>query len=373
MAYFRLVGNRNKHLGLDGLRAIAIIMVLLRHYVYFLEQKQLTLNFPSWLFNFMMNGWIGVELFFVLSGYLITVSLFNLDPLKGVKIFYFKRLLRTIPLYIVIIGIVSVNLFPLYSDDLLVGSIDYFVHSVFMQDYFGAFILVTLWSLATEEKFYILSPILAMASAKLSRRALSLILFILVLIIFCIKLYFLMHESELNYTEYFWGYRAPFHFAVMSIIIGAFVACADINKWNLNEQLTKRLKLLILTSIIIFLSFVEINSLSLILNHVTTTILTCAFGALLLLSLKQSSGILSAVLTSDTMQKLSKISYALYLCHLILLPVSYDLAYEQIGFNDTGILGMTTFFALYILLSVIMSLALHYIFEKPFLMLKNKL
>ena len=63
-----IYGN-HKLAGLDHLRALAIVMVLLFHYRLF--------GHPEWLDGFGKFGWTGVDLFFVLSGYLISSQLFS--------------------------------------------------------------------------------------------------------------------------------------------------------------------------------------------------------------------------------------------------------------------------------------------------------
>lgn len=74
--------NRAFYPALDGLRAIAFLMVFMEHY----------LEFP-W-------GWAGVDVFFVLSGFLITGILFDsLDDPYRVRNFYVRRTLRIFPLY----------------------------------------------------------------------------------------------------------------------------------------------------------------------------------------------------------------------------------------------------------------------------------
>ena len=79
--------------GLDVLRSLAIILVFMYHYVCFVTHK------PT--FGFLSDiGWVGVDLFFVLSGYLIGHQMFL--PLANhqnfsLKVFYVRRLLRTLP------------------------------------------------------------------------------------------------------------------------------------------------------------------------------------------------------------------------------------------------------------------------------------
>ena len=64
--YSDIIGDAGEFPVLDGLRAIAILLVLLRHAVHYREQG---LEGSFW--NIFYNGWIGVDLFFVLSGFLI--------------------------------------------------------------------------------------------------------------------------------------------------------------------------------------------------------------------------------------------------------------------------------------------------------------
>ena len=76
--------KQNPHL--DGLRGIAIITVIVYHY-----------STGLYIFDF---GWMGVDLFFVLSGYLLTGRLYPfLDDKKIIWKFYLNRIIRIIPLY----------------------------------------------------------------------------------------------------------------------------------------------------------------------------------------------------------------------------------------------------------------------------------
>ncbi len=76
-----------KHL--DGLRGVAILLVLSRHFT-----SGTSLN------NYFLLGWTGVDLFFVLSGFLITGILLDTKNKKGYyRIFIFRRMLRIFPLY----------------------------------------------------------------------------------------------------------------------------------------------------------------------------------------------------------------------------------------------------------------------------------
>jgi peptidoglycan/LPS O-acetylase OafA/YrhL len=154
---------------LDGIRALAIWMVMLCH--MFFAWPYDAHAFDAWprpIYQLVSHGWLGVDLFFLLSGFLISGILMDTknDP-RYFRNFYIRRVLRIMPLYFVMIGIWSL-FYSQYRS--------YFVLSSF----FGAnldYLLGVpephgpgvLWSLAVEEHFYLLWPLLVLL---LSRRKL---------------------------------------------------------------------------------------------------------------------------------------------------------------------------------------------------------
>lgn len=155
---------------LDGLRAISIIMVLLSHLGHtiprFIQDTK-----PYFLLS---NAVLGVNIFFVLSGYLITTILMKERLKRGdvsLKDFYIKRIFRIFPvfyIYIIILIILKELFLPsLFSNySLVVASALYlwnYVHlfniNNFSSDhalwFFGHF-----WSLSLEEQFYLLWPLM---------------------------------------------------------------------------------------------------------------------------------------------------------------------------------------------------------------------
>ncbi|MGZ3946428.1 MAG: acyltransferase family protein, partial [Mucilaginibacter sp.] len=90
----------HKLLGLDHLRAFAILYVVLFHYQFF--------GHPAWVNSIAGFGWSGVDLFFVLSGFLISGQLFATIA-KGkaisLKEFFIKRFFRIIPPFLVVVGL----------------------------------------------------------------------------------------------------------------------------------------------------------------------------------------------------------------------------------------------------------------------------
>ena len=160
--------------GLDGLRALAVVAVIFYHANH------------SWL----EGGFLGVEVFFVISGYLITLLLVAESQRTGtvnLREFWIRRARRLLPaLWTLLVGItVYVSFFKRSELGTLRGDVlaGFFYISNWFQihtgsSYFSAFAFAPLrhlWSLAVEEQFYLIWPLLMFALLKLSRRRLPVI------------------------------------------------------------------------------------------------------------------------------------------------------------------------------------------------------
>ncbi|HJW39969.1 MAG TPA: acyltransferase family protein [Rhizomicrobium sp.] len=161
-------GHRND---IDGLRAVAILPVLFYHA-------------SIWPFS---GGYVGVDVFFVISGYLITGLILREQVGTGFSLanFYDRRIRRILPaLFAVLLAATIAALFILLPDELetygksLLGAVFFYANILFWQrdlDYFAADAaqnpLLHVWSLSVEEQFYLLWPLLLIALAR-RRRAL---------------------------------------------------------------------------------------------------------------------------------------------------------------------------------------------------------
>src|SRR2546423_2896903 len=96
---------------LDGFRAIAVWAVVIHHAFYgWNDTRQIAERFPRGLQFLIDHGWMGVDLFFVLSGFLITGILLDTRADRAYfKNFYIRRVLRIFPLYFCCIALMSLG------------------------------------------------------------------------------------------------------------------------------------------------------------------------------------------------------------------------------------------------------------------------
>ncbi|MEI1278328.1 acyltransferase family protein [Leptospira venezuelensis] len=169
---------------IDGLRAIAVLSVLIYH------------AFPQWL----PGGFIGVDIFFVISGYLISSILFKKMDTNELSFseFYKRRIHRIFPALLLVIFISLVfGFFALYPEEYSklgkhsVAGILFFSNFTFLNevsDYFNPVSeqkpFLHLWSLAIEEQFYIVWPFLLVAARRYRRLPTEYFLIALILLSF---------------------------------------------------------------------------------------------------------------------------------------------------------------------------------------------
>lgn len=156
---------------LDGIRGIAILLVLVLH---FIKLPASGIEGPlSYAVRGLGLAWTGVDLFFVLSGFLIGGILIDQRGAANYfRLFYFRRVCRIFPLYLAWLGIFYV-LMPLtertldpsvtdrvWGNPMPAGAYFGFIQNWFMasRDTFGAKWLASTWSLAIEEQFYLVLP-----------------------------------------------------------------------------------------------------------------------------------------------------------------------------------------------------------------------
>lgn len=175
---------------LDGVRGVAVLLVLVWHSFPCLVNAEpgSPLAYASRLFSLT---WSGVDLFFVLSGFLIAgILLDNRDAPNYFRAFYLRRVCRIFPLYFLILALfiglsaTSLATSPAFQN-LFQNPFPFWSYATFTQNFLmgirgdlGANWLAPTWSLAVEEQFYLFVPLLVYA---LPRRTLLWVLLVAVL------------------------------------------------------------------------------------------------------------------------------------------------------------------------------------------------
>ena len=338
---------------IDGLRAIAVFSVIFYH-------TQIS------MFNYepFKGGFIGVDIFFVISGYLITSiilkEIYNTGTFSF-KYFYERRIRRIIPPLIFVI-ICSLPLAWLY---LLPESIVLFSKSVlyslgFFSNYFFLDIgtqygapdtlylpMLHTWSLAVEEQFYILFPIFIIFVVKLFKRKIILVLILILLFLASLFLAEVLSRSYPSLSFYILPTR------IFEIIAGSLISYFQINYSNtakskiLNWTMPKIGLVLILFSVYYFDNKIF---------HPSSLTLIPIFGVLLIIWYSNKDELVHRLLSTKFLVYLGLISYSLYLWHY---PV---FAFAR---KTEFIMGDPSKKILIALIIFILSLISYYCIEKP--------
>lgn len=378
--YFSLIGQPGAFPALDGLRAIAILLVLVRHAAKAVADENAgdIGSLPAiWFKNFAFNGWLGVDLFFVLSGCLIASHLLKWQKSPAAQYrfgtYILKRICRTFPLYYAIIFLILLGFIPHYAPAIPDGRFEFVKLSLFLQDYLGTHILVPLWSLAVEEKFYLVAPVLILLIRKAGstfRVIAMLVSLSLIAVMFRSFMVFALKPE--TYEVFFWRCRSPFSWdPILFGVMCAYLVFNDrakrfVQKHDMYMMLSSASFLLCLLCV---RSWLETKSW--IESSLVIYAASIAFGCLVYTSIV-SIRIGTSFLASASLRVISRLSYALYLTHYTVIPAALFLSSRITG-TSSGILYVMWFLSLYITLSFFFSVILHFLIEKPFLLLKDRI
>ena len=338
---------------IDGLRAIAVISVIIYH-----------LN-ESWL----SGGFLGVDIFFVISGFLITGIIITEIQQNSFsfKQFYTRRIKRIYPAFITVMALVSfvASAIFIYNDfNQLRKTIE--LATAFLSNFYlgltqGYFDLSTnenpvlhIWSLAVEEQYYLIFPLILILAYKKFREIK--VLFIITLILFFILLATsfipanfykeVLHQPNIYYLS---NLRFP------ELLVGSLLAIYHnlSNKVQLSKQISNILA--ILSTLLLFSCLFLMNNDIAFIPGITL-ILPCIFTALIIHTTSQNN-IIKLCLSNKAIVFIGKISYSLYLYHWIFIALAYYITGEK-QINNQSIAVVTV-------LTIIFSVLSYYLIEQP--------
>ncbi|MBX2924887.1 MAG: acyltransferase [Chitinophagaceae bacterium] len=302
---------------LDGLRAIALLMVLGFHLINNqlqpLNADELTVA-QKFLMGTTYFGWCGVDLFFVLSGFLIgSILLKNKQSSNFFKVFYVRRFIRIIPAYyLLLIAFTLCKTTSWYNPDAYIFEKEIpivyyflFIQNFFMSfwGHFGAEALTPTWSLAIEEQFYIIIPLIIYLL-----RPGQLLFFIA--LCFCIAP--LSRYLSTNWYQQYTLLSSRIDSPAMGVLI-AYLNSKDFfrNFVKSNLQVVK----LISSALFVFAGAIYFFSDPGIFNH---TLIASCFGSVVIVILYIKKGFLYKVLTNPILLEIGKLSYFIYLFHQLI-------------------------------------------------------
>lgn len=309
---------------IDGLRAFAVLSVVIYH------------AFPS----FLTGGFIGVDIFFVISGYLIATIIFKslAENKFSFLDFYARRVNRIFPaLILVLTTCYVVGWFTLISSDFkllgkhLAGGIGFVQNLVLYKEegYFDAAseskVLLHLWSLGVEEQFYLLFPVAMWILWRWKKAVLPIIIITAVTLLFA-DVYVLTISLSAGF------YMPQYRF--WEILTGSIAAYCAIFYWSYFEKINGsafcRNLLSISGASCLILSLLFISRRTIFPGYAA---LLPVSGALFIIIAGSKSWLNKNVLSSRMMVWIGLISYPLYLWHWVVITYIRLVQAEQITFT----------------------------------------
>ena len=352
--------NPADNIWLDCLRTIAVALVVMRHGQRVFE----TGHDATFLETLMINGWAGVDLFFLLSGYLVTAGLLKHGTFD-ISRYATKRIIRIVPAYIFVLALVVVGYFPGFVVDPqdLLDRVIY--HLAFLQDVLPSDINVVFWSLGVEAKFYAVIPIFALLAIRAKRWQMVLAIGGAAVLLGPALRWALYAANETSDYYTFWrNFRSPFYACIEPFALGFLIAFFERKTMlRLPAKIATTLFCAGLIGLAAYLgSHVFLGTIGVWDATLQPTVLTLIFGAL----------VVAAINMKDVQTGLApafhfgaRISYALYLVHFPLIPLSISMA------NAYG-LGVSGFWTIYIGLSVVHAVIILAYVEAPFMRSKQR-
>ena len=355
------LATRNRQPGLDLLRAIAIVLVIVYH---------------AGLFGFVLPydvqrfGWIGVDLFFVLSGYLIAGQLLSTLARRkspNVRRFYWRRALRILPAFLVIVTICF--LLPSLREYPVMPPVWKFLTFTQNLGLRGGTTFSHAWSLCIESQFYLLLPFLLLALARL-RRGQWMIPYAIVLCGIVIR--GLIANANLNSPEPSFAVWQKFIYyptyaRLDPLTMGVSLAAIEHFRptwWTALTTMAKWIWLPGLAAIV----------LALVLAENTLSITSCAFG-FPLIALGFSALLLCAVSPELPFSRvaipgaafLATVAYSVYLSHKLIIhwTLTFGAAHSIAETSLTG-------YVLMLFSILIGGSALFFAVERPFLQMRQR-
>lgn len=359
---------------LDGLRGFAILLVFFYHFLLYPSGE---LPIRSGVLRALTAparfGWCGVDLFFVLSGFLITGILYDTrEHLHYFRNFYLRRVLRIFPAYYLLI-LVLLALTPLTKAHWQPGHLWFLVYLgnpavIFQHDLtqISPWVFIThLWSLAVEEQFYLVWPLviyLARDSKQLIRICLGVIA-----AAFCIRVIIVSLGLLPPHAVYI------LLFCRMDALAmgGALAVAVRSGQWSSLSRWLPWLGLLAGLALVIIKVTRNADFYDPAMATAGFSLIAIASAAVLIKAISPGS-VLQRIFRQPVLRFFGKYSYGLYVIHFVLLPVLALLRPALARLTKSESLGHFLFVAASLGICVLVAMMSFHWIEQPILRFKDR-
>jgi peptidoglycan/LPS O-acetylase OafA/YrhL len=351
---------KSSHLGyvpaLDGMRGYAVPAVILYH-----------AQIP-----FFQGGFIGVDIFFVLSGFLITSLLvreFYSQHHIDLKSFYVRRILRLGPaLGVFLASFVALSLLMLGAEQARSNIIETLIALFYFTNWAWAFhlhpphFLAHTWSLAIEEQFYMIWPMLLIALLRLIRSHRIMISTIVLLLLSCWLTRILLAVGGASLDHLYNGLDTRGDKLLTGCLLGIILSSNLISMYR-QSQLERMLKFISpLSALILLLGSIAMRWQSLYMYYYGFLVIELSVSIIILDIFFSRKSMVNRLLLMKPVVWLGRISYGLYLWHFLILSTMRALGFWRINV----MIGGTCF-------AFLVASASYYFVERPVLKLKSRL
>lgn len=357
--------TRSYYPALDGLRGIAILLVICCHNLNFLPH-----------FEF---GWVGVDLFFVLSGFLITDILLKTRESKNfLQNFFIRRILKIFPLYygILLVFFLAAPFFQNLAVQYSYYNQDQPMSWLHLQNWLyishekptDLMPLGHFWSLSVEEQFYLLWPFVVFVVS--NTRYLKHIVYIILITCILSRV-----SSWLTYGDGYTNFYFQYMTRLDGLCIGSLIAI-----WRFSSPAVAKKNILRLGFIVLGIQLVLFVLARTILNNlphfrfIGYTSIATIFGILIFFAIEKRNAFSKFLLENSFIRYVGKISYGLYVYHWPILVLSKIFLLDKLtnnGYSHNSAYMIVSLTALAVTIPV--SIGSYHLFEKKILALKNVL
>jgi len=341
----------NRSAGLDFLRCVAVVLVMFRHY----HVSNITTQI----------GWIGVDLFFVLSGFLVSGLLFQeYQQTRKIKAgrFLIRRGFKIYPAFWAVL-IIHLGYFIYKGEEIMPERV--LSELLFVQNFFPNIIGIS-WTLAIEEHFYFLLVFLIMICIKKGFLENEKVIVGTCIAILCICLALRVY---LNIIQPFndWTHFYPTYLRIDSLVFGMMISWFYHFRNSSYAAFLARQKIFLLAAIIAGLSlpfFFPYNHF--VMNTIGLSLLYMAFGAIICM-VQGSKAFQSKWL--KPLAYVGRYSYSIYLVHLLCGPAVAN-AFRTYIFTSPNLEWLND--TINFLSNIGIGIALSLLIEQPFLKIRDK-